>query len=82
MVLRSTLKRINFNMAPECARLLKSSCALLDVSVSEFCYSAVAEKFRQLCKKDERFLNILINENLPEGSRASLMRQQLLEDRT
>ena len=69
-------------MAPECARLLKSSCALLDVSVSEFCYTAVAEKFRQLCKEDDRFLNILINEDLPEGSRASLMRQQLLEERS
>lgn len=76
------IKRINFNMAPECARLLKSSCALLDISVSEFCYDAVAEKFRRLCKEDNRFLNILINEDLPEGSRAYLMRQQLLEERT
>lgn len=76
------MKRINFNMAPECARLLKSSCALLDISVSEFCYSAVAEKFRQLCKEDERILNILINEELPVNSRAFLMRQQLIDEST
>ena len=67
-------------MAPECARLLKSSCALLDVSISEFCYSAVAERFATLCKEDERFLNLLINENLPENSRASIMRNKLLDE--
>ena len=67
-------------MAPECARLLKSSCALADLTISEFCYSAVSEKFRRLCKEDERFLNILINENLPEGGRAYLLRQQLLDE--
>ena len=67
-------------MSPECARLLKSSCALLDISVSEFCYDAVTERFRRLCKKDNRFLNLLIHEDLPEGSRAYLMRQQLLDE--
>ncbi len=64
-------------MAPECHRLLKASCALLDVSVSEFCYDAVAERFKQLCIEDERFLNILLKEDLPVGSRAYILRKEL-----
>ena len=74
------MKRINFNMEPECARLLKATCALLDVSVSEIVYDAVAEKFLRLCKEDNRILNIIVNEDLPENSRAFLMRQQLLDE--
>lgn len=73
------MKRINFNMAPECARLLKTACALLDVSVSEYCYDAVAERFYKLCLEDERFLKLLINEDLPVGSRAYNLREQLLK---
>ena len=74
------MKRINFNMEPECARLLKTTCALLDVSVSEIVYDAVAEKFLRLAKEDNRILNIIVNEDLPENSRAFLMRQQLLDE--
>ncbi len=73
------MKRINFNMAPECARLLKASCALLDISVSEYCYDAVAERFYKLCLEDERFLRLLENEDLPVGSRAYNLREQLLK---
>ena len=66
-------------MAPECARLLKATCALLDVSVSEFCYDAVTERFYKLCLEDERILRLLENEDLPVGSRAYLLREQLLK---
>ena len=74
------MKRINFNMEPECARLLKTTCALLEVSISEYVYDAVAEKFRRLCKEDERILQVLKNENLSKSCRAFLMRQQLLDE--
>ena len=65
-------------MAPECTRLLKATCALLGVSVSEFCYDAVSERFIKLCIEDERFLRLLEIEELPVGSRAYTVREQLL----
>lgn len=74
------MKRVNFNMEPECARLLKTTCALLDISVSEYVYDACSEKFRQLCKEDDRILQVLKNENLSESCRAYLLRESLLEE--
>ena len=70
------LKRVNFNMAPECHRLLKATCAILDVSVSEFCYQCIAEKFRQLCKEYKRFLTLLMNEKFKAGSPAYSMKEE------
>lgn len=67
-------------MEPECARLLKTTCALLDMSVSEYVYDAVAEKFRRMCKEDDRILQVLKNENLSESCRAYLLRESLLEE--
>ena len=76
------MKRVNFNMAPECHRLLKTSCAILNISVSEFCYQCIAEKFRQLCKEDKRFLTLLQSENYPEGSAAYSMQVELTKELT
>ena len=64
------MKRVNFNIAPECHSLLKATCAILNVSLSEFCYQCIAEKFRELCKTDKRFLTLLLSGEYPEGSNA------------
>ena len=63
-------------MAPECHRLLKATCAILDVSVSEFCYQSIAEKFRELCKSDDRFLTLLMAHDYKEGSSAYSMKEE------
>ena len=60
-------------MAPECHCLLKATCAILNVSVSEFCYKCIAEKFRELCKEDKRFLTLLQSGEYPKGSAAYSM---------
>lgn len=70
------IKRVNFNMAPECHRLLKATCAILDVSVSEFCYQCIAERFRELCKSDERFLTLLLADDYKEGCPAYSMKEE------
>ena len=70
------LKRVNFNMAPDCHRLLKATCAILDVSVSEFCSECIHERFRELCKSDERFLTLLLADDYKEGSDAYLLKEQ------
>ena len=63
-------------MHPECHRLLKSSCALLGVSIGEFCYTCVAARFKELCKTDKRFLSLLMAESYPVGSRAYLLKEE------
>lgn len=80
----SFLKRVNFNMAPECHRLLKATCAILDVSVSEFCSECIHERFVELCKSDERFLTLLMSGDYKVGGKAYLLREefkQYLNDR-
>lgn len=71
------VKRVNFNIAPECHKLLKATCALLDISVSEFCYTAIGERFRKLCLEDDRILKILVEQDYPEGSEAYCLKNEL-----
>ena len=76
-----SLKRINFNMAPECHALLKSVCALKGVSVSEYVYKVVREDFHQLVNSDNQVQQLLLNGVYPEGSKAynlqELIRKEL-----
>lgn len=71
------MKRVNFNMAGECHKLLKATCVLLDVSVSEFCYDCIASRFRELCLTDNRVLNLLLVNDYPKGSRAYHLKEEL-----
>ena len=64
-------------MATECHRLLKATCALLDVSLSEFCYDCIAARFRELCLSDKRVLKLLIANDYPIKSRAYYLKEEL-----
>jgi len=74
------LKRINFNMAPECHALLKSVCALKGVSVSEYVYKVIREDFQLLVKSDNQVQQLLVNGEYPKGSKAYNLKEQIKKD--
>jgi len=74
------LKRINFNMAPECHALLKSVCALKGVSVSEYVYKVVREDFHQLVNADNQVQQLLLNGVYPVGSKAYNLQERIRKE--
>ena len=71
------LKRVNFNMAPECHALLKSYCAIKGISVSEYCYELIAANFRKSVREDPQIRQLLLNGEYPPGSKADLLKQEI-----
>ena len=74
------LKRVNFNMSPECHALLKGVCALKGVTVSDFVYNLIAEDFRELVKTDNQVRQMLMNGTYPVGSSAYVLQEQTRKD--
>jgi len=74
------LKRVNFNMAPECHALLKGVCALKGVTVSEYVYKVLEEDFYKLVIADNQVQQILINGDYPKGSKAYNLKEQIKKD--
>ena len=74
------LKRVNFNMAPECHALLKGVCALKGVTVSEYVYKVIAEDFRELVLSNNQVRQMLINGTYPVGSKAYVLQEQMRKD--
>ena len=74
------MKRINFNMAPECHALLKSVCALKGVSVSEYVYKVVREDFQQLVNSDNQVQQMLMNGTYPIGSKAYALKERIRKE--
>ena len=73
-------KRINFNMASECHALLKSYCAIKDITVSEHCSELIANDFKEACRTDPQIRNLLITGKYPAGSRAERLQQQIIQE--
>ena len=78
--LGASLKRVNFNMAPECHALLKGVCALRGVTVSEYVYELIAENFRQLVYSDNQVRQMFFNGQYPVGSKAYVLKEQLRKE--
>ena len=74
------MKRVNFNMAPECHALLKGVCALKGVTVSEYVYKVLEEDFYKLVIADNQVQQILINGDYPKGSKAYNLKEQIKKD--
>jgi hypothetical protein len=74
------MKRVNFNMAPECHSLLKSVCALKGITVSEYVYEVVKERFQEMVYSDNQVQQILMNGTYPVGSKAYVLQEQLRKD--
>lgn len=73
-------KRVNFNMEETCHALLKGVCALKGVTVSEYVYELVAVEFRRLIKTDNQVQTMFLTGTYPEGSKAYLLKQSLIEE--
>ena len=73
-------KRVNFNMQSDCHALLKSVCAIKRVSVSEYCYSLLAENFAELVRTDPQIRQMLISGDYPRGTKAHNLKKQIMEE--
>ena len=73
-------KRVNFNMTEECHALLKSTCALKGVTVSEFVYQCVHEEFVRLVKADNQVQTMFLAGTYRTGGNAYLLKESLTEE--
>ena len=73
-------KRVNFNINEECHALLKSTCALKGVTVSDFVYQVVHEEFLRLVKTDNQVQTMFLSGTYKEGGNAYLLKQSLIEE--
>ena len=64
-------------MAPECHSLLKSVCALKGITVSEYVYGVVVERFHELVYSDNQVQQMLMNGTYPVGSKAYALQEQI-----
>ena len=64
-------------MAPECHALLKSVCALKGITVSEYVYGVVVERFHELVYSDNQVQQMLMNGTYPVGSKAYALQEQI-----
>jgi len=73
-------KRVNFNMAPECHALLKSFCAIKNISVSEYCYELIAADFTKNVREDPQIRQLLLGGNYTPGSKADKLKKQIMKE--
>ena len=64
-------------MAPECHALLKSVCALKGITVSEFVYQVLRERFQEMVYSDNQVQQMLMNGTYPVGSNAYVLKEQI-----
>lgn len=74
------LKRVNFNMAPECHALLKGVCALKGITVSEYAYKLLAEDFYRMVKEDIQVQQMFLAGEYPVGTAAYDLKVQLIKE--
>ena len=65
-------------MAPECHALLKSVCALKQVTVSEYVYNLIAQDFASLVANDPIVREMFLRGEYPEGSKAQALKDKTL----
>ena len=74
------LKRVNFNMSPECHALLKGVCALKGVTVSDYVHKLIVEDFHEMSLSNNQVQQMFLNGSYPIGSKAYLLKEQLQKD--
>jgi hypothetical protein len=65
-------------MAPECHSLLKSVCALKNITVSDYVYGLIEADFKCLVSTDTQIRNMFLAADYPTGSKAALLKKQTL----
>ena len=61
-------------MAPECHALLKSVCALKQITVSQYVYDLIAKEFEILVTNDPVVREMFLSRDYPKGSRAEALK--------
>ena len=74
------MKRVNFNMHPECHALLKGVCALKRITVSDYVNQVLFDAFVKLVKEDNQMKTLFFSGTYPEGSPAYLLKESLIEE--
>ena len=74
------MKRVNFNMAPECHALLKSVCALKRVTVSDYVYNLIAREFEQLVREDDQVRQMFLNGEYSAKCRAQVLKEKIINE--
>lgn len=64
-------------MAPECHALLKGVCALKGITVSEYVYEIIRERFQQMVLSDNQVRQMLMNGTYPVGSKAYVLQERI-----
>ena len=67
-------------MAPECHALLKSVCALKGITVSEYVYQVIRERFHEMVLSDNQVQQMLMNGTYPVGSKAYALQEQIRKE--
>jgi len=67
-------------MASECHALLKSYCAIKNITVSDHCYDLIAHDFAEACRTDPQIRNLLISGKYRPGSKAERLKQQIIQE--
>ena len=65
-------------MAPECHALLKSVCALKNITVSEYVYDLIAVNFEHLVNTEPQVREMFLAADYPIGSRAASLKIRVL----
>ena len=73
------LKRVNFYMAPECHALLKSVCALKNITVSEYVYDLIKVDFEYLLDTEPQVRYMFLAADYPDGSNAQRLKNKIID---
>ena len=74
------MKRVNFNMQDDCHALLKSTCALKGVTVSDYVYDLLSEKFEEMVRQDAQVRQMFLSGDYGEGCRAGRLKQKIINE--
>ena len=74
------MKRVNFNMDPECHALLKGVCALKRITISEHIYEIMKADFVKRIREDNQVQTMFLAGTYREGSSAYVLKQSLIEE--
>lgn len=76
------MKRVNFNMSPECHSLLKSACAIRNISLGKYVTELIAIDFEKLAYSDPRIREMFLAGDYPPTSKAGILKKRVLKSFT
>ena len=72
------MKRVNFNIEPDCHLLLKSACAIRNISVSDYVYKLICSDFERLIDTDPRIREMFVAGEYCPSSRAEQLKKKIM----